>query len=98
MKHMKQKTARCLVVGVILLMTSLSAQPVLAQGRGHDRGKPDQDKPKVTVQLTVSTAKDVLVKLGYEVVRVEPNEGYQIIYYRAGNRGRGPFKGKSLWC
>jgi hypothetical protein len=93
MKHMKQKTARCLVVGVILLMTSLSAQPVLAQGRGHDRGKPDQDKPKVTVQLTVSTAKDVLVKLGYEVVRVEPNEGYQIIYYRAGNRGRGRGQG-----
>jgi hypothetical protein len=80
-------------VGVLLLLTALSVTPALAQARGHERGKPETEKPKVTVQLTVSTAKDILVKQGYEVVRVEPKEGYQIIYYRAGNRGRGRGQG-----
>lgn len=88
-----ERTSRYLGVAAVLLMTALSTTPVLAQGRGHDRGKPDPEKPKVTVQLTVSTARDVLLKQGYEVVRVEPREGYQIIYYRAGNRGRGRGQG-----
>lgn len=88
-----ERTSRYLGVAAVLLMTALSTTPVLAQGRGHDRGKPDPEKPKVTVQLTVSTARDVLLKQGYEVVRVQPREGYQIIYYRAGNRGRGRGQG-----
>jgi hypothetical protein len=80
-------------VGLVLLLTALSSTPAAAQGRGHEQRRPEPDKPKVTVQLTVSTAKDVLVKQGYEVVRVEPRDGYQIIYYRAGNRGRGRGQG-----
>ncbi len=87
------RNSRYAGVGLVLLMVGLSGTPALAQGRGHEGRKPDTEKPKVTVQLTVSTAKEILVKQGYEVVRVEPKEGYQIIYYRAGNRGRGRGQG-----
>jgi len=87
------RNSRCLSIGILMLVAGLSGSPALAQGRGHEGRKPDEAKPKVTVQVAVSTAKDVLVRLGYEVVRVEPKDTYEIIYYRAGNRGRGRGQG-----
>jgi len=56
-----------------------------AQGNGN-RGK------KVKVISTgdaVIVAREVLVKHGYEVVRVDIVQDTRVIYYRVGNRGRG---------
>jgi hypothetical protein len=88
-----KRDSRCLGLGILMLVAGLNGPPVLAQGRGHEGRRSDEAKPKVTVQVAVSTARDVLVRLGYEVVRVEPKDTYQIIYYRAGNRGRGRGQG-----
>ena len=52
-----------------------------------------------TVPLTVSSdraitvTRNVLVRQGYDVVRVERVGATQVVYYRAGNRGRGKGKG-----
>jgi hypothetical protein len=89
-------TARLLRSSLLLFaFTALQAAPVWAQGRGHGRANEKaQAKPKVTVDATVVAAKDVLVKQGFEVVRVEVTKDSQIIYYRAGNRGKGKGKGR----
>lgn len=73
----------------LLVLTALGSTPASAQGRG-DKGKSQEDgKSKVTVEVAVTAAKDVLVKQGFEVVRVEAKPDHHIIYYRAGNQGRG---------
>lgn len=73
----------------LLVLVALGSTPVWAQGRG-DKGKGHEDgKSKVTVEVAVTAAKDVLVKQGFEVVRVEAKPDHHIIYYRAGNQGRG---------
>lgn len=75
-------------LAVALLLTPVLASSVAAQGRGHGPKK-EADQPQVTVQVAVSAARDVLVAQGFEVVRVEVAEDRQVIYYRAGNQGRG---------
>jgi hypothetical protein len=42
----------------------------------------------------VVIAREILVKHGYEVVRVDIVEDTRVIYYRVGNRGRGKGKGR----
>ena len=60
--------------------------PLTAQGK---RPK----KYMVTTDRAVVVTREVLVKQGYEVVRVE-NSGHDVIvWYRRGNRGRGKGKG-----
>jgi hypothetical protein len=64
-----------------------SVVPVQAQGKG---------KPKhyaVTSDHALSVTRTVLVKRGYEVVRIQHVGATQVVYYRAGNRGRGRGKG-----
>jgi hypothetical protein len=74
---------RLAVLGVALLLV---ATPAAAQGKGPKHYKVTQDR-------AVVVTKEVLVKRGYEVVRVE-NRGPDIfVWYRAGNRGRGKGKG-----
>lgn len=73
----------------LLALTGLGVGPVLAQGRGQGTKRHEEGKPKVTVELALSAARDVLVNKGFEVVRVEVKGDSRIIYYRAGNRGRG---------
>jgi hypothetical protein len=41
----------------------------------------------------VAIAREILVKHGYEVVRVDIVDDTRVIYYRVGNRGRGKGKG-----
>lgn len=78
----------------VVTLVAIAAAPAWAQGRGHGHPKKTVDaKPKVTVDLAVSAAKDVLVKQGFAVVRVETKGDRQIIYYRAGNRGKGKGQG-----
>ena len=74
---------RLAVLGVALLLV---ATPVAAQGRGPKKYKVSQDRALVVTR-------EVLVKQGYQVVRVENSGPDVVVWYRAGNRGRGKGKG-----
>jgi hypothetical protein len=63
-----------------------SAQPLAAQGKGPK-------KYAVTTDRALVVSKEVLVKQGYEVVRVENSGRDYVVWYRRGNRGRGKGKG-----
>jgi len=62
------------------------SMPVGAQGKGPK-------KYAVTNDRALVVTREVLVKRGYEVVRVENGGRDVIVWYRAGNRGRGKGKG-----
>jgi hypothetical protein len=71
----------------ILLLASLAAAPLAAQGRG----------PKhyaVTADRAIVVTREVLVAKGYEVVRIEDRGPDRIVWYRQGNMGRGRGKGR----
>src|SRR5687768_2296972 len=51
--------------------------------------KPPKPKKQVSTTDAVSLSTKMLVKHGFQVVRVEPLKDSQVIYYRAGNNGRG---------
>jgi len=74
---------RLAVLGVALLLV---ATPAAAQGRGPKKYKVSQDRALVVTR-------EVLVKQGYQVVRVENSGPDVVVWYRAGNRGRGKGKG-----
>jgi hypothetical protein len=80
------------VAAALFTVLLLSATPALAQGRSKDK-KPADDHSGVSVELALSATKDVLVKQGFEVVKVESQGDRQIVYYRAGNQGKGKGKG-----
>ena len=50
---------------------------------------PGQAKKQVTPASAVVVSREVLVKHGFTVVRVEQVGPTQVIYYRRGNNGRG---------
>src|SRR6266576_5165317 len=62
------------------------AAPLTAQGKGPK-------KYAVTNDRALVVTREVLVKQGYEVVRVERGGRDVIVWYRAGNKGRGKGKG-----
>ena len=68
-----------------------------AQGRGHhgppDRVPPGHAKRIVTMDHATDVTREVLVKHGYSVQRVEVVRGTRVVYYRRTNRhghGYGP--------
>lgn len=71
-----------------------------AQGNNKGNGKSSSgsaNKQKVKYVSTndaIIVAREILVKHGYEVVRVDIVEDTRVIYYRLGNRGRGRGKGR----
>lgn len=74
------------------LVLSATVSPALAQGKGHAKEHdlpPGQAKKHVTPAEAVVVSRDVLVRNGFEVVRVETIKTGQVIYYRRGNNGRG---------
>lgn len=74
----------------------LAGGAAAAQGHG-DRKASAVTKKKVKVVSTsdaVIVAREILVKHGYEVVRVDIVEDTRVIYYRVGNRGRGRGRGR----
>jgi hypothetical protein len=99
------RAARPLVIGGLLLGLSATLSTVEAQTKGgRSRGigekqyatgvqEQKQQKPKkhqkVTTSQAVVVSRDILVKHGYSVVRVERVGLTQVIYYRRGNNGRG---------
>ena len=87
------------------LVAAAAAGVWLAGGAAEAQGnsRPDRagppgsgNKQKVKVISTnegVTIAREILVKHGYEVVRVDIVGDTRVIYYRVGNRGRGRGKG-----
>lgn len=76
------------------------AAPLTAQGHGHDKDKDDDHGrahgPKhyvVSRDRAYDVTRDVLVRQGYEVVRIEDNGPDRVVWYRRGNMGRGKGKG-----
>ena len=73
-------------LSLAILALVVLALPAAAQGKGPK-------KYAVTNDRALVVTKEVLVKQGYDVVRVE-NSGHDIIvWYRRGNMGRGKGKG-----
>jgi hypothetical protein len=55
---------------------------------------PGQAKKHVSTDDAVIATREMLVKHGYELVRVEHEKGVEIVYYRAGNHGHGRGRGR----
>src|SRR6266511_813515 len=70
-----------------LVLVVLAAAPATAQGRGHKK------EFAVAPDRAISVTRDVLVRQGFEVVRIETVGNDQVVYYRRGNMGRGKGKG-----
>ena len=74
-------------LALAVLALAVSVVPAHAQGKGKDKHYAVSNDRAVTV------TRNVLVRQGYDVVRVERVGTTQVVYYRAGNRGRGKGKG-----
>lgn len=51
-------------------------------------------KNVVTTDRALVVTREMLVKHGYEVVRIERLNGARVVYYRCGNMGRGRGNGR----
>jgi hypothetical protein len=71
----------------VLGFALVAVAPVAAQGRGHKK------EFVIAPDRAISVTREVLVRQGYEVVRIETVGNDQIVYYRRGNMGRGKGKG-----
>src|SRR5688572_20199087 len=88
------------------LIATVTAGLWLAGGAANAQGNTNGErkappgagnKRKVKVISTndaIIVAREMLVKHGYEVVRVDVVENTRVIYYRVGNRGRGRGRGR----
>ena len=76
---------------LIAIAVAVAVSPADAQGRkgGKPGVPPGQAKKQVSPAQGVTAAREVLVKHGFQVVRVETVRGAEVIYYRRGNNGRG---------
>jgi hypothetical protein len=72
---------------VVLTLAFLATAPAAAQGRGPKK------EFVVAPDRAISVTREVLVRQGFEVVRIETVGNDQVIYYRRGNMGRGKGKG-----
>ncbi|MDH4042969.1 MAG: PepSY domain-containing protein [Gemmatimonadota bacterium] len=80
----------------LFVVLGLSATPALAQGKSKANKSKDSGHSAVSVEMALSATKDVLVAQGFEVLRIEVQDGKQIVHYRAGNQGRGKGHGPPL--
>jgi hypothetical protein len=84
--RMFQRARRLVALGSAVVVLCLATAPLAAQGNGK--------RYKVTHDRAVTVTREVLVRQGFEVVRIEMDGPAQVVYYRAGNRGKGKGKGK----
>lgn len=83
-------------VTALALAALCSALPatVDAQGRGKDKTPPGHRKEFVVgPDKAITVTRDVLVRQGYEVVRIDVQGNDRVVYYRRGNMGKGKGKG-----
>src|SRR5438067_695665 len=71
---------------LVIAALVVCATPLGAQGKGPKKYAVSNDRALIVT-------KEVLVKQGYEVVRVENSGRDYVVWYRRGNRGRGKGKG-----
>lgn len=79
----------------LLMVAALSAVlvvPAVAQGHGHGPKK----EFVVAPDRAMSVTREVLVRRGYEVIRIETLGNDEVVYYRRGNMGRGKGKGPPM--
>ena len=69
-----------------IALLGLVATPLAAQHRGPKHYRVSDDH-------AVDITREVLVRRGYEVVRIEHRGPDQVVWYRRGNMGRGKGKG-----
>jgi hypothetical protein len=72
----------------------LAARPAVAQEHGH--GNAHKREFAVAPDRAVSVTREVLVRQGYEVIRIQRMGNDQVVYYRRGNMGRGKGKGPPM--
>ena len=71
----------------LIAFVSVGASGAQAQGNGKAK------EYSVTHDRALVVTREVLVKQGFEVIRIEDKGDHQIVHYRAGNNGRGKGKG-----
>jgi hypothetical protein len=81
---------RRIIAGLALVLGALvvSASPTQAQGKSKVKHY------TVSSDRAVKVTRTVLVRQGFDVVRIERIGATQVVYYRAGNHGRGKGKGR----
>lgn len=81
----------------ILLAAAIAAAPAAASAQGKSKETKEHatvgKKARPTTDRAIVVTREVLVKHGFEVVRVVAVDGAQVVYYRRGNMGRGKGKG-----
>lgn len=78
----------------VLLVTCLIPAGLAAQERDRDRDRDHGPKHyAVTTDRAYVVTHDVLGRHGFEVVKIENDGDDRVIWYRAGNHGRGRGKG-----
>jgi hypothetical protein len=87
-----------LSIAAVFTAASAASSPVFAQGKkggsaGAAKVPPGQAKKAVTTGEAVELSRNLLTKHGFTIVRIETVKGAQVIYYRAGNQGRGRGQG-----
>ncbi len=78
---------RTLFIGIALVTVVLT--PAYAQGRGRGQNKVKKDTETVSIEIALTATREVLTERGFDVVRIEQEDDFQVVYYRRGNRGRG---------
>ena len=78
---------RTLFIGIALVTVVLT--PAYAQGRGRGQNKVKKERETVSIEIALTATREVLTEKGFDVVRIEQEDDFQIVYYRRGNRGRG---------
>jgi len=75
------------VLPIALALAAVAVMPLTAQEHGPKR------EFVIAPTRARSVTREVLVRQGFEVVRIETVGSDQVVYYRRGNMGRGKGKG-----
>jgi len=82
-------TARRLLWSTLVVLSFL----VVTSRAAHAQGKAKYKHYVVSSEKAVTITRTVLVRQGYQVVRVQRVGPTHVVYYRRGNMGRGKGKG-----
>ena len=91
--HRLTRYAVAAAVAAALWLGGTTAEAQSAGASKQTHGNKEKVKT-IATNDAVAAARYALVKHGYEVVRIDVVRDTRIIYYRAGNRGRGRGKGR----